>query len=76
MLPHVARWLLLSGLVSALAGSALAYSPGAHYRDEYPRGEPLAHLAAAVAGFCVGWVYLRIGTSVEGGVRAGGMLWV
>lgn len=49
-------------------------SPGAQYRDEYSRGEPLAHLAAAVAGFCVGWVYLRIGTSVEGGVRAGGML--
>ncbi|MGV7241369.1 hypothetical protein [uncultured Caballeronia sp.] len=51
MLPHVARWLLLS---VPWREAPWPVSPGAQYRDEYPRGEPLAHLAAAVAGFCVG----------------------
>ena len=68
MLPHVARWLLLSGLVGALAGSASAFFLWALDIATNTRvANPWLIGLLPVAGFCVGWVYLRIGTSVEGG---------
>ncbi|WP_438397049.1 voltage-gated chloride channel family protein [Caballeronia sp. DA-9] len=68
MLPYVARWLLLSGLVGALAGSASAFFLWALDIATNTRvANPWLIGLLPVAGFCVGWVYLRIGTSVEGG---------
>ncbi|KQR76896.1 voltage-gated chloride channel protein [Burkholderia sp. Leaf177] len=68
MLPHVARWLLLSGLVGALAGSASALFLWALDIATNTRvANPWLIGLLPVSGFCVGWVYLRIGASVEGG---------
>ncbi|QIE29586.1 Chloride/fluoride channel protein (plasmid) [Caballeronia sp. SBC2] len=68
MLPHLGRWIVLSGLVGALAGSASAFFLCAldlvtNIRVDHPW---LIWLLP-IAGFCVGLVYLRVGTSVEGG---------
>lgn len=65
---HLWRWLALSSLVALLAGSASAFFLVAldwatHSRESHRWllwGLPLA-------GFAVGWVYLKVGQSVEGG---------
>ncbi|HEY6898096.1 MAG TPA: voltage-gated chloride channel family protein [Rhodocyclaceae bacterium] len=68
MLPVIGRWLLLSSLVGALGGlaSALlivsldwAIGTRAHY--------PWLLWLLPVAGLAVGWIYHRLGQSVEGG---------
>jgi len=68
MVPHLGRWLLLSGLVGALAGSASAFFLWAldlATDTRVSHGWLIGLLP--LAGFAVGWVYHRIGTDVEGG---------
>ena len=68
LLPHVGRWILLSGLVGALAGSASAFFLWAlDIATDTRIAHPWLVWFLPVAGFCVGLVYLQIGTSVEGG---------
>ncbi|MFM0739345.1 voltage-gated chloride channel family protein [Paraburkholderia xenovorans] len=68
MLPHLGRWIVLSGLVGILAGSASAlFLWMLDLATDTRVGHPWLIGLLPVAGFCVGWVYLRVGTSVEGG---------
>lgn len=68
LLPYLAKWLLLSTLVAVLAGTAsalflfaLAWATATH--DAYRWLLWLLPLA----GFGVGWVYLKVGQQVEAG---------
>ncbi|NIF87947.1 voltage-gated chloride channel family protein [Burkholderia sp. Cy-637] len=68
MLPYVARWLLLSCLLGALAGTASAVFLHALDRATDLRlGRPWLLWLLPFAGFATGWVYHRVGQSVESG---------
>ncbi|WP_296000129.1 voltage-gated chloride channel family protein [Rugamonas sp.] len=68
LLPYMAKWLALAVIVAILAGSASAFFL---YALEWATGWRLAHPAIIwllpLAGLAVGWIYLRIGSSVEAG---------
>lgn len=68
LLPWLVRWTLLSSIVAVLAGSASALFLFALDRATETRE---AHrwliLLLPLAGFAVGWIYLRFGQSVEAG---------
>lgn len=68
LLPYLAKWLLLAGLVAVLAGSASAFFL---FALDYVTATRESHrwliALLPVAGFAVGWVYYRLGKSVEAG---------
>jgi len=67
---YLAKWLALAGLVALLAGSASALFLHAL---AWATATRTAHLwlvwGLPLAGFAVGWMYLKFGRSVEGGIR-------
>ncbi|TDS68877.1 voltage-gated chloride channel family protein [Comamonas sp. JUb58] len=70
LLPHLGKWLLLSALAAALAGTAsafflLALDAATAWRDSHRWLVWLLPLA----GLAVGWVYQRLGKAAEGGVN-------
>lgn len=68
MVPYMARWLLLSCILGALAGTASAVFLYALDRATDLRlDNPWLLWLLPLAGFAMGWVYHRIGQSVEGG---------
>jgi Chloride channel protein EriC len=68
MLPYLARWLLLSSILGALAGSASALFLFALDRaTDFRVANPWLLWLLPLAGLLTGWVYHRIGRSVEGG---------
>ena len=68
MVPYLARWLLLSSVLGALAGSASALFLFALDRATDTRVDhPWLVWLLPFAGFLTGWIYHRIGKSVEGG---------
>src|SRR5476649_3060486 len=68
MVPYLARWLLLSSVLGALAGSASALFLFALDRATETRVDhPWLVWLLPFAGFLTGWIYHRIGKSVEGG---------
>src|SRR5665213_2205646 len=68
LLPYIARWLLLAAAVGTLAGSASAVFLWALEWATRTRVEHRWLLALLpVAGFTVGWIYLRFGQHVEAG---------
>ncbi|QKY08666.1 voltage-gated chloride channel family protein [Janthinobacterium lividum] len=70
LLRHLLKWLLLAFVVAVLAGSA---SAGFLFALEWATATRRAHAwliwLLPVAGFAVGWLYLRYGSSVEGGAN-------
>ncbi|MGI4982562.1 MAG: voltage-gated chloride channel family protein [Janthinobacterium lividum] len=68
MVPHLGRWLVLSTVVGGLAGSASALLLWAL---DLATDTRVAHgwliWLLPFAGFAVGWVYYRFGSSVEAG---------
>jgi H+/Cl- antiporter ClcA len=67
-LAYLAKWTLIASLVAALAGSASAFflyalDAATAWREAHPAIIWLLPLA----GFAVGWIYLRFGRSVEAG---------
>jgi H+/Cl- antiporter ClcA len=68
LLPYMAKWILLALAVGALAGSASAIFL---FALEWATGTRLEHrwliALLPLAGFAVGWLYLRFGSSVEAG---------
>ncbi|MDR2329009.1 MAG: voltage-gated chloride channel family protein [Comamonas sp.] len=70
LLPHLGKWLLLSAITAALAGTASAFLLFAldavtAWRDSHRWLVWLLPLA----GLAVGWVYQRLGQAAEGGVN-------
>lgn len=70
LLQHLLKWLLLAFVVAVLAGTASAAFLAAL---DWATRTRLAHTwliwLLPVAGFAVGWLYLRYGSSVEGGAN-------
>jgi len=68
MVRYLARWLVLSCMLGVLSGSASALFLLALDRATDTRvGHPWLLWLLPFAGFLTGWVYHRIGKSVEGG---------
>ncbi|MCD2165029.1 voltage-gated chloride channel family protein [Comamonas koreensis] len=70
LLPHLGKWLLLSAITAALAGTASAFllfalDAATAWRDSHRWLVWLLPLA----GLAVGWVYQRLGQAAEGGVN-------
>ena len=67
---HLLKWLLLASIVAVLAGTA---SAGFLFALDWATATRLAHAwliwLLPLAGFAVGWLYLRYGNSVEGGAN-------
>ncbi|GHD79827.1 voltage-gated chloride channel family protein [Vogesella fluminis] len=68
LLPHMGKWLLLASAVALLAGTASAFFLLAL---DWATATRLAHRwliwLLPLAGFAVGWLYLRFGRQVEAG---------
>lgn len=68
LLPHVGKWLVLAVLVALLAGSASAlFLVMLDWATQTREAHRWLLWLLPVAGFIVGWVYLRIGQGVEAG---------
>ncbi|MFZ6647738.1 voltage-gated chloride channel family protein [Undibacterium sp. TJN25] len=68
LLPYMARWLLLAAAVAVLAGSASAFFLfSLEWATAWREAHPWLIWLLPLAGFAVGWVYLRFGKSVEAG---------
>lgn len=69
-LARQARWLLLATPVAMLAGTASAWFLWAlDWATGTRAGHPWLLWLLPVAGFATGWLYLRYGSAVEGGVN-------
>ena len=68
LLPYIGKWLLISSIVALLAGTASAFFL---FALDWATGSREANRwliwLLPVAGFLVGWVYLRVGQPVEAG---------
>lgn len=68
LLPHVGKWLVLAILVALLAGSASAlFLVMLDWATQTREAHRWLLWLLPLAGFIVGWVYLRIGQVVEAG---------
>ncbi|SFM73329.1 voltage-gated chloride channel family protein [Rugamonas rubra] len=68
LLPYVGKWCLIAGLVAALSGSASAFFLFAlDQATRYREAHAWLIWLLPLAGFAVGWVYLKLGRSVEAG---------
>lgn len=68
LLSHIGKWVLLATCVAIFAGSASAIFLFSLERATTVRlTHPWLIALLPVAGFVVGWLYLRFGQSVEGG---------
>jgi H+/Cl- antiporter ClcA len=68
LLPYLGKWLLLSCTVAALAGSASAlFLFALDWATATRNAERWLILLLPLAGFGVGWLYLRFGQAVEAG---------
>jgi H+/Cl- antiporter ClcA len=68
LLPYLGKWIFLASAVAALAGSASAFFL---FALDWATATRISHRwligLLPVAGFVVGWLYLRFGQSVEAG---------
>lgn len=68
LLPHMGKWLVLATLVAILAGSASAlFLVALDWATTTREAHHWLIWLLPLAGFGVGWVYLKFGQSVEGG---------
>ncbi|WPB54960.1 voltage-gated chloride channel family protein [Xylophilus sp. GOD-11R] len=65
---HLVKWLVLAGLIALMAGSASAFFLFALDRaTAWREARPAIVWLLPLAGFAVGWVYWRLGKTVEAG---------
>ena len=68
LLPWMAKWLVLAGLVGALAGTASAlFLFALEWATATRVARPWLIALLPLAGFAVGWIYLKLGRDVEAG---------
>ncbi len=68
LLRYVAKWVPLATVVAALAGSASAlFLFALDWATQTREANRWLILGLPVAGFCVGWLYLKFGQRVEAG---------
>lgn len=68
LLPHAVKWLLLATAVGILAGSASAvFLTGLDLATTTRESHRWLLWLLPIAGFAVGWVYLKVGQRVEAG---------
>ncbi|MYZ42523.1 voltage-gated chloride channel family protein [Schauerella aestuarii] len=68
LLPYIGKWLVLSFIVACLAGSASAFFLHAlDWATSTREAYPWLIWLLPIAGFVVGWCYLRMGRPVEAG---------
>jgi len=67
-LPHILQWIAIACVVAALSGTASAFFLFAlDWATATREGHRWLLWLLPVAGFAVGWIYLRIGQQVEAG---------
>ncbi|MBV7534317.1 voltage-gated chloride channel family protein [Duganella sp. sic0402] len=68
LLPYIGKWTLLAGLIALLGGTASAFFLFAlDYATNWREAHPWIIWLLPLAGFIVGWMYLKVGSSVEAG---------
>ena len=68
LLPYIGKWTLLAALVAALSGTASAFFLFAlDYATHWRETHAWIIWLLPLAGFAVGWIYLKVGSSVEAG---------
>lgn len=68
LLPYLAKWIVLAGLVAALAGSASAFFLFVlDWATATRTAQRWLLWGLPLAGFAVGWLYLKYGQQVEAG---------
>ena len=68
LLPYIGKWLVISFIVACLAGSASAFFLHAlDWATHTREANPSLIWLLPIAGFVVGWCYLRMGRPVEAG---------
>lgn len=68
LLPYIGKWLALAVIIAILAGTASAFFLFAlEWATDFRESHPVIIWFLPLAGFFVGWVYLRLGKSVEAG---------
>jgi len=68
LLPQAGRWLILAALVAVLAGTASAWFLMAlEWATQTREAHRWLIWLLPLAGFAVGWIYLKVGQSVEAG---------
>lgn len=68
LLPYIGKWMLLAGLIAALSGTASAFFLfSLDYATNWRESHRWIIWLLPLAGFAVGWLYLKVGSSVEAG---------
>ncbi|SDF63795.1 MULTISPECIES: voltage-gated chloride channel family protein [unclassified Duganella] len=68
LLPYIGKWLLLAGLIAVLGGTASAFFLFAlDYATNWRETHAWIIWLLPLAGFVVGWIYMKVGSSVEAG---------
>jgi H+/Cl- antiporter ClcA len=68
LLPYIGKWTALAGLIAVLSGTASAFFLFAlDYATNWREAHRWIIWLLPLAGFAVGWVYLKLGSSVEAG---------
>jgi H+/Cl- antiporter ClcA len=68
LLPYIGKWTLLAGLIAVLSGTASAFFLFAlEFATTWRETHPWIIWLLPLAGFAVGWIYLKVGSSVEAG---------
>jgi H+/Cl- antiporter ClcA len=68
LLPYIGKWTFIAGMIAALSGTASAFFLFAlDYATRWREANGWIIWLLPLAGFAVGWVYLKLGSSVEAG---------
>ncbi len=68
LLPYIGKWILLAALIAVLSGTASAlFLFALDYATHWREAHPWIIWLLPLAGFAVGWIYLKVGSSVEAG---------
>ncbi|OFA00164.1 voltage-gated chloride channel family protein [Duganella sp. HH101] len=68
LLPYIGKWTFIAGLIALLSGTASAFFLFSLDRaTDWRQAHPWIIWLLPLAGFAIGWVYLKLGSSVEAG---------